>query len=65
MRRFDADRAGRITAAHASDWTETYAYDALGNVTEADWPTQRDETARGQRTYTGTLIRTAGRIRYE
>jgi RHS repeat-associated protein len=64
-RRFDMDRLGRVTAVRADGWTETYAYDTVGNLAEAHWPTRRDEAARGERTYSGTLIRTAGRIRYE
>ena len=30
--------AGRVTAVHATDWTETYAYDEAGNQTHATWP---------------------------
>ncbi|MGW9080087.1 putative T7SS-secreted protein [Streptomyces kronopolitis] len=63
---FDLDRAGRVTAVHATDWTETYAYDAAGNQTHATWPDRHpNPSARGARTYTGTTITRAGRIRYE
>ncbi|WP_460113735.1 putative T7SS-secreted protein [Streptomyces platensis] len=65
-RTFDLDRAGRVTAVHATDWTETYAYDAAGNQTHATWPDRHpNPSARGDRTYTGTNITRAGRIRYE
>ncbi|MEU9488715.1 putative T7SS-secreted protein [Streptomyces decoyicus] len=65
-RTFDLDRAGRVTAVHATDWTETYAYDEAGNQTHADWPDRHvTPSARGDRTYTGTRITKAGRIRYE
>ncbi|MCF3145143.1 putative T7SS-secreted protein [Streptomyces platensis] len=65
-RTFDLDRAGRVTAVHATDWTETYAYDEAGNQTHATWPERHaNASARGQRTYTGTNITRAGRIRYE
>ncbi|MEU5546608.1 putative T7SS-secreted protein [Streptomyces sioyaensis] len=65
-RTFDLDRAGRVTAVHASDWTETYAYDEAGNQTHATWPDRHpNPSARGDRTYTGTNITRAGRIRYE
>ncbi|MGA5199493.1 RHS repeat-associated core domain-containing protein, partial [Streptomyces exfoliatus] len=65
-RTFDLDRAGRVTAVHATDWTETYAYDEAGNQTHATWPDRHpNSSARGERTYTGTNITRAGRIRYE
>ncbi|BDM72045.1 hypothetical protein HEK616_55320 [Streptomyces nigrescens] len=65
-RTFDLDRAGRVTAVHATDWTETYAYDAAGNQTHATWPDRHpNPSARGERTYEGTNITHAGRIRYE
>ncbi|MEY9845235.1 RHS repeat-associated protein [Streptacidiphilus sp. BW17] len=65
-RSFDLDPAGRVTAVHARDWTETYAYDPAGNLTEAHWPaTDATRPAEGRRTYTGTQLTTAGRVRYE
>ncbi|MFD9211097.1 putative T7SS-secreted protein [Streptomyces sioyaensis] len=65
-RTFDLDRTGRVTAVHATDWTETYAYDEAGNQTHATWPDRHaNPSARGDRTYTGTNITRAGRIRYE
>ncbi|MGI5352663.1 putative T7SS-secreted protein [Streptomyces sp. CA-250714] len=64
--RFALDAGGRVTQVNARDWTETYAYDEAGNQTTADWPaTHASPEARGPRTYTGTRIRTAGRLRYE
>ncbi|MFF4603734.1 putative T7SS-secreted protein [Streptomyces sp. NPDC001339] len=65
-RTFDLDRAGRVTAVHAADWTETYAYDEAGNQTHATWPDHHPTpSARGDRSYVGTRITHAGRIRYE
>ncbi|MGY5080158.1 putative T7SS-secreted protein [Streptomyces nigrescens] len=65
-RTFDLDRAGRVTAVHAADWTETYTYDEAGNQTHARWPDRHaNPSARGDRTYTGTRITKAGAIRYE
>ncbi|MFF3400721.1 putative T7SS-secreted protein [Streptomyces sp. NPDC002659] len=65
-RRFDLDVAGRVTAVHASNWTERYAYDAAGNVTEASWPASHPgQEANGARTYAGTNITRAGNMRYE
>ncbi|MFJ9703329.1 putative T7SS-secreted protein [Streptomyces fradiae] len=65
-RQFDLDRAGRVTAVHAANWTERYAYDEAGNQTEASWPASHPgQEATGPRAYTGTRITRAGRIRYE
>ncbi|MGX1886919.1 putative T7SS-secreted protein [Streptomyces sp. NPDC055287] len=63
---FDLDSAGRVTAIHAAGWTETYEYDEAGNQTSASWPAPMPgQEAVGPRTYAGTDIRTAGRVRYE
>jgi RHS repeat-associated protein len=65
-RRFDVDAAGRVTAVHAANWTETYAYDVAGNQTSASWPTDHPgQEATGTREYTGTRITRAGNVRYE
>lgn len=60
-RTFDVDAAGRVTAVHAANWTETYAYDDAGNQTTASWPTDHPgHEATGPRIYTGTRITSAG-----
>ncbi|MFF8901939.1 putative T7SS-secreted protein [Streptomyces lydicus] len=65
-RTFDLDHAGRVTAVHAANWNETYAYDEAGNQTHASWPDRHaSPSARGDRTYTGTRITKAGDVRYE
>ncbi|MGW3165827.1 putative T7SS-secreted protein [Streptomyces sp. NPDC001142] len=65
-RRFDLDAAGRVTAVHATGWTERYAYDEAGNQTEASWPrTHPSHESTGPRTYRGTSITRAGSVRYE
>ncbi|GGJ13034.1 DUF6531 domain-containing protein [Streptomyces brasiliensis] len=65
-RRFDVDAGGRVTAVHAARWTETYAYDDIGNQTFADWPAAHPgQEATGARTYEGTRITRAGDVRYE
>ncbi|MCA1709134.1 MAG: RHS repeat-associated core domain-containing protein, partial [Actinobacteria bacterium] len=68
-RRFDLDPVGRITEVHGVGWTERYAYDQAGNITDAAWPTpQADSTVgdpRGEREYAGTLLRRAGNVRYQ
>jgi RHS repeat-associated protein len=66
VRNFDLDRAGRVTAVRAADWTERYAYDSAGNQTQASWPTSHPgQEATGTRTYTGTRITRAGNVRFE
>ncbi|WP_176611460.1 RHS repeat-associated core domain-containing protein [Actinomadura sp. WMMB 499] len=65
-RTYTLDPRGRITAVTAEGWTERYAYDDSGNLTHADRPAldqEQDDT--GMREYVGTLIRRAGRTRYE
>ncbi|MDH6117307.1 RHS repeat-associated protein [Kitasatospora sp. GAS204A] len=65
-RSFDLDESGRVTGVRAEGWTESYAYDQAGNLTNADWPaTGATKAALGARTYEGTQLTTAGRVRYE
>ncbi|MFE7601143.1 DUF6531 domain-containing protein [Streptomyces sp. NPDC057494] len=65
-RTFDLDAVGRVTAVHAEGWSERYAYDETGNQTEADWPRSHPgHEATGARSYTGTRVEHAGRVRYE
>ncbi|WFB88943.1 MULTISPECIES: RHS repeat-associated core domain-containing protein [Streptomyces] len=65
-RRFDLDPHGRVTAVHATGWSERYAYDSAGNQTEAEWPVRAPgHEAVGPRTYTGTRVMRAGGVHYE
>ncbi|EPD55013.1 RHS repeat-associated core domain-containing protein, partial [Streptomyces sp. HGB0020] len=65
-RLLDLDAAGRITDVRAGQWSETYAYDDAGNQTEASWSTGNfGQEATGTRSYTGSRIVRAGRVRYE
>ncbi|MEU8540730.1 putative T7SS-secreted protein [Streptomyces sp. NPDC048717] len=65
-RTFDLDVSGRVEAVHAEGWTERYAYDAAGNQTAASWPQSHPgHDATGPRSYTGTSLTTAGRVRFE
>ncbi|MFJ9806556.1 RHS repeat-associated core domain-containing protein [Streptomyces wuyuanensis] len=65
-RDFTVDRAGRVTAVQAENWTERYAYDEAGNQTHASWPDKHPGSqARGVRSYAGSRLVSAGRIRYE
>ncbi|MFI0716434.1 DUF6531 domain-containing protein [Streptomyces inhibens] len=64
-RQFELTPAGRITRVTADNWTETYAYDALGNITQAHDTREPDTTTAGERAYTGSLLRTAGRTSYD
>ncbi|MFF9626452.1 RHS repeat-associated core domain-containing protein [Streptomyces griseosporeus] len=64
-RRFDLDRAGRVTAVRAGNWSETYAYDVAGNQVAATWPSRMPGgEATGERAYSGTRVHTAGQVRY-
>ncbi|WP_406692418.1 RHS repeat-associated core domain-containing protein [Saccharopolyspora sp. ID03-671] len=63
-RTYVMDRSGRVTSVRASGWTENYAYDQAGNVTEAFWPTRGDQDGVGARSYRGTAVQSAGQVRY-
>jgi RHS repeat-associated protein len=67
VRRFDLDAAGRVTAVEAAGWREHYAYDGSGNLVSAFWPAAHaaEPGARGAREYAGTLLRSAGDVRYQ
>ncbi|MGW4644937.1 colicin E3/pyocin S6 family cytotoxin [Kitasatospora sp. NPDC004289] len=60
-RHFDLDPLGQVTASRSAAWSESYAYDPLGNPIRADLPS----AAAGDRVLDGSLLRRAGRIRYE
>ncbi|MDJ0383749.1 putative T7SS-secreted protein [Streptomyces sp. G-G2] len=66
-RTFDLDPRGRVTAVHAENWTERYAYDEAGNQASASWPGSHPggQDATGPRAYAGTRLLTAGRVRHE
>lgn len=63
-RRMELDAAGRVTAVHGQGWTERYAYDPAGNLTQASWPSA-DQDALGPREYAGTLVRRAGNVHFD
>ncbi|GAA3851677.1 DUF6531 domain-containing protein [Streptomyces sedi] len=62
------DAVGRVTAIRARGWSEGYAYDAAGNLTNAALPeTGGASTVSGDdggRSYQGTRLRRAGRTFY-
>ncbi|MEU1198624.1 DUF6531 domain-containing protein, partial [Streptomyces sp. NPDC005813] len=64
-RRFDLDRAGRVTRVSAKTWTESYAYDDLGNLVAASHPAPGGEGAQGPAQHSGTMVDSAGRTTYE
>ncbi|WP_432188859.1 RHS repeat-associated core domain-containing protein [Streptomyces sp. Tue6028] len=66
LRAFEQDAAARVTAVRAADWSETYAYDAAGNQTRAEWPDGRPAPeARGVREHSGNRVTRAGSVHYE
>ncbi|WP_326760443.1 DUF6531 domain-containing protein [Streptomyces phaeochromogenes] len=65
-RGFDLDAVGRVTGVRAADWTESYAYDAGGNQTQAVWPERfTGSEARGERAHDGNRVTRAGSVHYE
>jgi RHS repeat-associated protein len=65
MRQYTVDPVGRVTAVSAETWTETYAYDAMGNLALTVWPGEHAESSQDEREISGTLTRRAGRTTYE
>ncbi|WP_051967442.1 RHS repeat-associated core domain-containing protein [Kitasatospora mediocidica] len=63
-RDFTLTPAGRVTRVSAQTWSETYAYDPLGNITHAQDTRRPDSATAGERTHTGSLLHTAGRTSY-
>ncbi|MEY9906501.1 RHS repeat-associated protein [Catenulispora sp. MAP12-49] len=63
IRRFGSDELGRVTSVDGASWSESYAYDAFGNLTQSVLPGGDD--ASGARETDRTLIRRAGRTSYE
>ena len=60
------DPTGRISTVTAPGWTETYAYDALGNLAHVDAGAGAGQSdADGEREIHGTRISRAGRVSYE
>ncbi|AHH94533.1 YD repeat protein [Kutzneria albida DSM 43870] len=67
VRHFDLDPLGRITQVEGASHRESYRYDASGNIEQAGRPDPNPELAEapGTRQVTGTLLRTAGNVRYD
>lgn len=63
---FELDTVGRITEVHAGSWTESYAYDEVGNQSAATWSARfAGAEAQGGRSLRGTRLSRAGSVRYE
>ncbi|MGP3968015.1 DUF6531 domain-containing protein [Streptomyces sp. 6N223] len=61
----ELDPAGRVTTLTAPTGTEAYTYDAAGNQASAHWTGSHGSDGIGERSYAGTRVTRAGRIRYE
>lgn len=62
-RTFTLDGAGRILTVTAQSWTETYAYDGMGNLAQATGPAADPDTD-GPRRVRGTRVERIGRTAY-
>ena len=70
--RFTMDADGRVTAVTGARWAERYRYDPAGNVESAQWSAPPSAAAstwlsadlQGPRDRTGTLVTSAGAVRY-
>jgi len=71
-RRFTLGSGGRITEVSGPNWAERYAYDPAGNLSSARWTAPPSGAAgswlaadvQGPRGRAGTLITSAGAVRY-
>jgi RHS repeat-associated protein len=65
-RRYEFDDARRVTAVETADWSERYAYDAVGNLTAAASPDPLAGEEGGPRefAYVDGLLRRAGNVSY-
>jgi RHS repeat-associated protein len=63
--RFALDAVGRVTGVTAEGWSESYAYDAIGNLVAASDTRNPESDTSGPRENSGTLTRRAGRTSYE
>ncbi|WP_406384088.1 DUF6531 domain-containing protein [Streptomyces sp. NBC_00117] len=62
-RRFELDPVGRPLRVTADNWAESYAYDSAGNQVGAAWPQRAGRAeSRGERTYEGTRVVSAGQV---
>lgn len=64
-RSISANPAGRITEVTGENWSERYAYDALGNITRAEHADADAGRQAEDRVYAGTLLRSAAGRSYE
>ena len=62
-RRITSDVAGRPTVVSGRGWSQTYAYDAFGNLSTAD--ADSGGAASNRAPASNTLVRRAGRTRHE
>ncbi|MEV7437032.1 DUF6531 domain-containing protein [Streptomyces griseoviridis] len=64
---YELDPVGRVTAVTAAGRQERYAYDKVGNLVRSELSAVdagQGSNGQGELTYSGTLVRTAGRSRY-
>jgi RHS repeat-associated protein len=66
-REFTTTATGRVTAVTADQFSEQYAYDALGNIVRSadSRLAGGDQDPAGERVHRGTLLERAGRTTYE
>ncbi|WP_160506791.1 DUF6531 domain-containing protein [Streptomyces sp. BA2] len=66
-REVDVDGTGRVTGVRAATWSERYAYDAAGNLTQGEWQEEPFWPGAGQldRPTGDRASRGSGDIRYE
>ncbi|WP_240323085.1 RHS repeat-associated core domain-containing protein [Amycolatopsis ruanii] len=61
VRQFELDANGRVEQVTGTAGSERYAYDPAGNIRAAGWAGAEDQ---GPREYQGSLVLSAGRVRY-
>ncbi|MGW1216265.1 DUF6531 domain-containing protein [Streptomyces sp. NPDC002499] len=65
---YELDATGRVTSVTSGDRQEKYAYDTVGNLVRSELLSATEDQpsgVQGRMSYSGTLVQTAGRSRYE
>ncbi|WP_143765196.1 DUF6531 domain-containing protein [Catenulispora acidiphila] len=64
-RQYEVDAEGRVLSVQAQTWSESYSYDAFGNVAQDVRPAGRSDDSLDTPSFEGTRVRKTGRTHYD